>query len=98
MKGFDTGVVGMAKGQEKTIKIIPKEAYGDPNPELIRKFPRASIPPEAQEGMMLALKTPDGQQLPARIAKLDEKDATIDLNHPLAGKTLNFKIKIVEVA
>ena len=46
--------------------------------------------------MILGLKTPDGQQFPARIAEVSDKDITVDLNHPLAGKNLNFKLKIVE--
>ena len=52
---------------------------------------------EPKEGMMLMLSTPSGQQFPAKIAKLTKDNVTIDLNHPLAGKSLIFKIKIVEM-
>jgi FKBP-type peptidyl-prolyl cis-trans isomerase 2 len=48
--------------------------------------------------MILALKTPDGRQFPARIREINDKEVTIDLNHPLAGKTLNFKIKIIDIS
>ena len=99
IKGFDEAVIGMEKGEEKEIKLQPTEAYGEPRPELMKKIPRDKLPkePEPKPGMMLAMGTPDGKQFPAMIKEVDEKEITIDLNHPLAGKNLNFKIKIVEI-
>ena len=47
---------------------------------------------------MLVLGTPDGKQIPAKIAEVTKKDVSIDFNHPLAGKNLNFKLKIIDVA
>lgn len=98
IKGFDEAVIGMEKGEEKEITIQPAEAYGDPNPELVKKFPRTSLPKdqEPKEGMMLVMKAQTGQQIPARITKVEENEVTIDLNHPLAGKVLKFKIKVVD--
>ena len=100
IKGFDEAVIGMEKGQEKEFKIDCKDAYGEPNPQLMQKIPREQLPKEQEPkpGMILGLKTPDGQQFPARIAEVSDKDITIDLNHPLAGKNLNFKIKVVEIS
>jgi len=99
IKGFDEAVIGMKKGEEKEIKLEPKDAYGDLNPTLVKKVPRDKIPkePEPKPGMILALGTPDGQQIPARITEVSDTDVTIDLNHPLAGKTLTFKIKVVDI-
>lgn len=98
IKGFDEGVVGMNKGDEKEIKIGAKDAYGEMNPQLMRKIPRASLPPdrEPKVNMMLIMSTGNGQQIPAKISAVDDKEVTLDLNHPLAGKTLIFKVKIVE--
>ena len=100
IKGFDNGVIGMEKGEEKEIKIEKDEAYGDLNPELLKKIPRDKLPPEQEPkpGMMLAMATPDGKQIPAKITEVDDKEITIDLNHPLAGKTLIFKIKVVDIS
>ncbi len=99
IKGFDEGVMGMKVGEEKEIVIPPAEAYGEPNDQLHKKVPREQLPKdqEPQVDMVLAVGTPDGQQFPARIIAVDEKEVTIDLNHPLAGKTLKFKVKIVEI-
>jgi len=99
IKGFDNAVMGMEKGEEKEIKIETADAYGDPKPDMIKKIPRDKLPPEPEPkaGMMLAMKTPDGKQFPAKITEVSDKEITIDLNHPLAGKVLNFKIKVVGI-
>lgn len=97
IKGLDSEVVGMKKGEEKEIKVQPSEAYGEPKPELVKKIPRNQLPENVQEEMILGLKLPNGKTIPARVVKLTSKEATINLNHPLAGKVLNFKIKVVSV-
>ncbi len=100
IKGFENAIIGMEKGQEKEITIKPEEAYGQHNDQLIKKIPREQLPkePEPKKGMMLAIGTPDGKQFPATIVEVTDKEITLDLNHPLAGKTLHFKIKLVEIS
>ena len=97
IKGFDEAVIGMEAGEEKDVKIKPEEGYGQQNPQLIQKTPKDKLPkdPEPKIGMMLGIGTPDGKQMQARITEVSDTEVTIDLNHPLAGKTLNFKIKVV---
>jgi FKBP-type peptidyl-prolyl cis-trans isomerase 2 len=98
IKGFEDAVVGMEKGEEKEITLQPSEAYGDNNPQLIKEVPKEKLPQdkEVKPGMMLLMGLPNGAQVPARITEVTEKTVKIDLNHPLAGKVLNFKIKIVD--
>ncbi|MBW2996023.1 peptidylprolyl isomerase [Candidatus Woesearchaeota archaeon] len=100
IKGFDAAVIGMEKGEEKEITLQPADAYGDPDPKRVQKIPRDKLPAdkEPKPGMMLMLNTPDGRQFPAKIAEVTDKEITIDLNHPLAGKVLKFKIKVVEIS
>ena len=97
--GFDESVVGMEKDQEKEITIPAEKAYGPYKEEMIKEVPRESLPKdhEPKEGMILLLSTPDGRQFPAKIVEVNTEHVKIDLNHPLAGKSLIFKIKIVEV-
>lgn len=99
IKGFDDAIEGMKEGEEKEISLESKEAYGDHNPDLIKKVPREQLPQdkEVKAGMMLAVGLPNGQQLPATITEVGEKEVTIDMNHPLAGKKLNFKLKLAEI-
>ncbi|NPE26941.1 peptidylprolyl isomerase [Methanococcoides sp. SA1] len=97
VKGFDEAVIGMEVGEEKTVTLKPEDAYGEPNEMAIQKVPKDKFPAEAKEGMMIGVPLPNGQQVPAKITKIDDKEVTIDMNHLLAGKTLVFKIKVVEI-
>jgi FKBP-type peptidyl-prolyl cis-trans isomerase SlpA len=98
--GFDNGVIGMEVNEEKEINIEKKDAYGDYREELKKEVPRDALPKEQEpkKGMMLVMSTPEGQQIPARIVDVDDKKVVLDLNHPLAGKDIVFKIKIVEIS
>lgn len=97
VKGFDSAVIGMNVGDEKEVKILPKDGYGEINIGAIRSFPRTGFPPTIKVGMGIGVPLPGGGHMPARISKVTEKEVTIDLNHPLAGKTLIFKVKIVKI-
>lgn len=93
---FEEAVKGMAEGEEKSFTIKPADAYGEYNAQMKKELPREQVPleTEPQEGMMLEVKTPDGQRFPVKIDSFDEKKIVLDLNHPLAGQNLNFDIKI----
>ena len=97
--GFEDALMGMEKDEEKTISIPVEEAYGEARPEMIQKVPRDKFPTdqEPKVDMMLMLQSPTGHQMPAKITELTETEITLDMNHPLAGKVLNFKLKIVEI-
>ncbi len=97
--GFDKAVMGMKMGEEKEFEIEPKEAYGGYDDRLKKDIPKSALPQEQEpkEGMVLLLGTPDGKQFPVKIFGVDKENITVDFNHPLAGKKLHFKIKIVEV-
>lgn len=97
--GFENGIREMKLDEEKTIKIKPEEAYGEKNEQLVREIPRSKIPNgmDPKEGMQLALTSPSGQKINGLIGKVSKDAITIDFNHPLAGKELNFKVKVVEI-
>ncbi|MBI4162656.1 MAG: peptidylprolyl isomerase [Candidatus Aenigmarchaeota archaeon] len=93
--GFDKAVIGMKVGEEKSVKIAPADAYGEYDKNAVMVVPieqmqQSGIEPE--EGQTLYI---GGQ--PVKILKVTDTEVTIDANHPLAGKTLNFKIKIVSI-
>jgi FKBP-type peptidyl-prolyl cis-trans isomerase 2 len=97
--GFEDGVIGMEVNDEKEVRLEPDDAYGDRKETLVKSVPRGQIPKnqELEEGMMLMLTLPDNNQIAATVAALDDQSITLDLNHPLAGKTLIFKIKLIEI-
>ncbi len=102
IKGFDDAVRNMKVGEEKTFRIAKQEAYGDINPELQKDFPLNVIPEHIKSqlkvGGFLVLQAPTGQQIPSKVVKMDKDKVTLDMNHPLAGKDLTFKIKIVDIS
>jgi len=98
IKGFDDCVVGMKVGEEKEIHIKCDEAYGQAKPEMVQKLPIAALGEfKAEIGQMLAFKGPQGQIIQAKVEAIDKESVSLDLNHPLSGKNLNFKIKVVEI-
>ncbi len=91
IKGFDNGVIGMKVGEEKTVNILPADAYGEFDAQLIQQVPIAVLKEngiEAQVGMKLY--TNSGAV--GKIVALKDGNATVDFNHELAGKELVFKI------
>jgi peptidylprolyl isomerase len=99
IKGFEYAFPGMTPGDEKTIKIPAEEAYGAHRSELVVKVDRAQFPDNIvpQEGLQLRLKNSDGSMVNAMVTTVEEKSVTVDANHPLAGKDLNFNIELIEV-
>lgn len=97
--GFDQALVGMKIGESKNIRIPEEEAYGPYNPEMVMEV----APDQFEEGMKVEI----GQQFQVEMGEnnpvvlmvkevLDDK-VILDANHPMAGKTLNFDIELVEI-
>ncbi len=99
IKGFDKGVLGMSVGQEKVLDIPPEEGYGERNEQLKQEVPKEALGDEVEPkvGQGLIANLPNGQKVPAEVVAVNEKTITIDLNHPLAGKTLHFAVKLVDI-
>ena len=97
ISGFENEIRKMKLNEEKTITIKPQDAYGEKNQQLVITVPRDKFPPGIEVGGRLVLKSPQGQQIPAFISEVKEDAVIIDLNHPLAGKELTFKIKVVAI-
>ncbi|MCP4023078.1 MAG: peptidylprolyl isomerase [Desulfobacteraceae bacterium] len=98
IKGFDQAVMGMQVGDKKTITVQPEEGYGIRNEEAFVDIPRANIPEDIPltEGLAITLSDPDGRPIPAMVAEITDDNVKMDLNHALAGKVLEFDIKVVE--
>ena len=97
--GFDKAVVDMAVGEKKKVRLEPAEAYGEAKPELIQEVPLVQVPNGDQlpVGETIYMYGPDGQPMPVQVVKIEDGVVTFDMNHPMAGKALNFEIELVEV-
>lgn len=90
---------GLTVGDEKTITLKPKEAYGEYDKEAVTQIPRSKFPEDEdiKPGMEFVAQVPDQDERVVIIKDVNDKEVTIDFNHPLAGKTLKFNVFIQEV-
>ena len=99
VSGFDAALVGMEVGEKKNIHLSPAEAYGDINPDAVQTVPLTAFPEDFKPVANATVygQNESGQKILARVKDFDTHTATLDLNHPLAGKSLNFEIELVSV-
>ncbi|WP_212524777.1 peptidylprolyl isomerase [Actibacterium sp. MT2.3-13A] len=97
--GLDKALPGMAVGEKKTVVAVADEAYGQPDPNARQAIPRDQIPADIplEVGLMLEMRTPQGQSMPVTVAELTDDSVTLDANHRLAGHDLTFAIELVEI-
>ncbi|MCD6461669.1 MAG: peptidylprolyl isomerase [Thermoplasmata archaeon] len=97
--GFEEALEGMEPGDKKTFTLSPEDAYGERHDEYMIEVPRGEFGSvDLEEGMMIELEDPAGRRVLAVIGAVGEDTVVVDLNHPLAGKTLTFEVEIVEVS
>lgn len=97
--GFEKEVIGMEEGETKSISIPPEDAYGQRRDELVVKVNKADFPENINPtvGQQLQIKQQDGNNINVVVADIANEEVTLDANHVLAGKTLNFEIELVSV-
>ena len=97
--GFDTGVIGMAAGDQKTVTIEAEQAYGMRRDELMLEVKKDVFPDNItpEVGQQLKMDQPDGQAVDVVVSEMKGEMVTLDANHPLAGKTLIFEIELVTI-
>ena len=97
--GFDQAVADMEVGQAVDIHLMPEEAYGMPDPERIITIEIARLPgsENLNVGERVYLRDMMGQPFPVTVTEKDDVNITLDANHEMAGKELNFRIELVEV-
>ena len=96
--GFDNGVLGMAVGETKSLKCPPADAYGEVNEANVMKVPKAEVVDAVgEEHAVVGSKLMVGQGMTAVISEVTDDEVTLDCNHPLAGKTLNFDIEVMSI-
>ncbi len=96
--GLEKELAGMAVGGEKKVTVKPEDGYGPINPQAFQEIPKEKLPADALKvGTMLMAQGPQGQGVPVRVHEIKENTVIMDFNHPLAGKTLSFDIKITDI-
>src|SRR4051812_20059246 len=95
--GLEKALTGKAAGDAVTAKIPPAEGYGEKDPQLVQAIPRDRFPAQDIKVGMQFQAQGGGQARVVTVVNVDPENVTIDANHPLAGQTLNFDVKVVDV-
>jgi FKBP-type peptidyl-prolyl cis-trans isomerase SlyD len=96
--GLEKALEGMKVGDSKQVTVEPEEGYGVVHKEAFMEIEKDKIPDTAREvGSRVQGRTGDGKTVSARVAEIKGDTVVLDFNHPLAGKTLHFDVKIVKV-
>ncbi|MBC7662153.1 MAG: peptidylprolyl isomerase [Chitinophagaceae bacterium] len=96
--GLEREFIGKKKGDAFTVTVKPEDGYGDKDDTLVETVPRAQFAgvKNLGVGMQLQAQTDDDTMV-VTVIKLTDSEVTVDANHPLAGKTLSFDVKVVDV-
>lgn len=96
-------LLGLEEGVHQTFELAPEQAFGPRNPELIQRISRAtleensSMDEEYRVGDLVDFAAPGGGRFAGVLREIDAQGALFDFNHPLAGQTLKFEVKIIGI-
>ena len=98
LRGLEAGLDGMELGASKIVTVQPVDAYGEIHPEGFFEVQRDRVPAEAQRiGTKLEATAPDGRTVFPYVAEIKPAVIVLDLNHPLAGQTLQFDVRVMHI-
>lgn len=95
--GVERAVEGLTVGQAKHVVVGPSDGYGDRDPSAIHEVPKGNVPKDIQIGTRLRGKDSAGRDVQPIVAEVKDDTVLLDFNHPLAGKTLFFDLKVVNM-
>ena len=97
--GLEKQLAGLKVGDEKKVTVTPEEGYGQIDPTAVVDVAKKNFGEtfDPKVGMLVQMKSQDGKQYAGVIKEIKDETVTVDFNHPLAGKELNFAIKIVSI-
>lgn len=97
LESFEEVLIGLKVGDEREFSMSPEQAFGQHNANNMQIIPRAQFDMDLEEGMIVSFSDAGNNELPGVITVIEENDVTVDFNHPLAGRTLSYRVCIVDV-
>lgn len=95
--GLENALVGLKVGDEKKVVVKPEDGFGDRDEELVLEVDRAEVPSHVAPGDELLAESDDGEEAPMIVVEVRKDSVIVDANHPFAGKTLHYHVKVVGV-
>jgi FKBP-type peptidyl-prolyl cis-trans isomerase SlyD len=98
--GLEAALVGLEAGASKDVTVSPEEGFGERDDELVLEIDRTDFPDPKKiaVGDEVVAESPDGDEVPMRVIEVKDETVVVDANHPLAGVTLRYSVKVTEVA
>ena len=97
LPGFEKALFGLRAGDRRTVSLPPGDAFGEWNPENVQRFDTVKFEQRPEVGHMIEFEDKAKASLFGVVMSVADDITEIDFNHPLAGKDLMFKVKLVEV-
>ena len=98
LPGFESKLFGLKAGDKRTFTVQPEEGFGTPNEQNIQVMPRNQFDGmELDYGVLVIFKDAAGAEMPGVVKEYNDKQVTVDFNHPLAGKVITFDVEIIQV-
>ena len=100
---LESCLIGLTDGAHKMFDLLPEQAFGPRNPDLIQRVSRATLEENSQSGENYAVgdlvdfAAPGGGRFAGVLREIDADGAWFDFNHPLAGQPLKFEVKIIGI-
>lgn len=97
--GLELGLLGLQEGDEQTLDIGPDLAFGFPDDNLVQSLQRSEFDPTKplEQGLIIEFSMPSGETLPGTILEFDDEAVKVDFNHPFAGHTVRYTVRVVRV-
>jgi peptidylprolyl isomerase len=97
--GFENAIIGMEVGEKKTLKLLPEDAFGQRQEELVLDVSKSDFPEDITPviGERLRIRMKGSDPIEVTVANKNEDTVTLDGNHPLAGYTLTYNIQLVSI-
>lgn len=99
LPGFEEALFGLQAGDDGSFLVAPEQAFGMPNPDNLQWLMRDAFAPdmELQVGLVVSFADAAKAEVPGVIREIHPDQVLVDFNHPLAGQTLTFAVKVIRV-
>ncbi|MCK9238087.1 MAG: FKBP-type peptidyl-prolyl cis-trans isomerase [Thiopseudomonas sp.] len=98
LPGYEQALFGFKAGDKRSVVIPPERGFGRPNEQNVQVMPRKNFTElELEYGVMVIFRDAAGGEMPGVVKAFDDKEVTVDFNHPLAGRDITFEVEIIEV-
>lgn len=97
LPGIEKALEGQAAGYQATVTLAPEDAFGERDESLVTTIPKTQFPPGVKVGGQLRGTDDQGREAVFNVVKIKGPEVHLDGNHPLAGQSLTFQLKVLEV-